>query len=200
MNLAPMRRLLATLFLWLALWAPAAQAQELQPLPVSGGMSWNVIFHEAAPEGHRTLGATRFSGRLAVRLSENAYLGFSVGSWAREGRYIAPQIPVDVIASRSEAALHSVYAQVYGRAFGLCPFLRGGIGLARTETFLPAGGMIDRLAHWRGQLGVGTGLEVHLGGNMYLSPSVDFGAILGVDHEAGELRRALSVGIGLILR
>ncbi len=47
---------------------------------------------------------------------------------------------------------------------------------------------------------VGTGLEAHLGGNMYLSPSVDFGAILGADHKAGELRRALSVGIGLILR
>jgi hypothetical protein len=72
--------------------------------------------------------------------------------------------------------------------------------MARTSVLLPSGGVINLTEKWRPAATVGLGMDCRLDGHLYLTPSIDYTAVLGTDSDTPELRHALAVGIGLTIR
>src|SRR3954470_162088 len=165
-----------------------AQAPVEQPLPVAGTLIYNLLF-QSRPTGSQggSLGA-RFAGRFAVRTAPRTFIGFGVGSWAQAqtGQCAAPVECGTFADYWSEAIVSQVYAQhsPFPRSPG---WIRLGVGLAKTSTLVPSGGVIGLSNQWRAALSGGVGVDVRVGHHLFLTPSIDYTELAGVPPGGYEL-------------
>jgi hypothetical protein len=171
------------------------------PLPVAGTLIYNLLFLSRPFGSHRDSFGARFGGRFAVRIAPRTYVGFAVGSWAQAqtGQCAAPVMCGTFADYWSEAIVHQVYAQ--HSPFPQFPgWLRLGVGLAKTSTLIPSGGVIGLSKQWRAAVSGGVGVDVRVGSHLFLTPSIDYTQLRGVLSGDDELRHALAIGFGVTFR
>ena len=197
-----MSRLLAAAAIFLVGSAGPMRAQERSAArrsPVAGSMVYHALLydHPYGDERSRSWGA-RFAGRLALRLHDQAYVGFAVGSW-QDAWGECGAGSVCALGLERSAVASQLYVQVY--PINAAPlFIRTGGGMGQTHTLLPAQSYIYAADHIRLLWSVGVGLDWPLGRQLHFTPSVDYHVMPAVPRASPELRSAVAIGLGLSLR
>lgn len=181
--------------------AMAQSPSSERPLPFAGTLIYNLLFLSRPPDLHGGGFGARFGGRFAVRVGQRTYVGVGVGSWAQAptGRCAAPVECGTFVDYWSEAIVHQVYAQ-YRVSSRLPGWARLGAGVARTSTLVPGGGVIALADRWRAVVTAGVGADWRLRSHLFLTPSIDYTVLPGVERSGHELRHALALGIGVTIR
>jgi hypothetical protein len=194
-------RVTSILVIWAASRAMAQDASSERPLPVAGTLIYNVLFLSRPADYHGGGIGARFAGRFAVRVRERTYVGIGVGSWAQAptGQCAAPVDCGTFADYWSEAVVHQLYAQ-HTPSSRFPGWARVGVGLAKTTTLVPGGGVIGLSDRWRAAVTAGLGGDWRLERHLFLTPSIDYTALPGVDPRGPELRYGLALGIGVTIR
>jgi hypothetical protein len=194
--------------LGLALGASSAQAQGTSaPLPITATLLFNALLYETPVglEGGPLL-TGRFAGRVGVRITPRSFAGFAVGSW-QLGDAHCVRAGCDggresFVTVNREAVVLQLYGQVYPTR-RLPLFVRAGAGIGHTYTLKPDGAfglyMVGRTNQYL-VASLGGGLDLRLARHLYLTPSLDYTTMLGVEATSDDLRSALAMGVGLTVR
>jgi len=175
-------------------------AASAQDLGVQGTAAFNAIWTGTATRSDGfTLGEHRFSGRIAVRVGPELFVGASVGSLQSFVGITLDGTPLPNTTDAEQAAvLGSAYVQWYPLR-RTSAFVRGGAGYAHTTTSYPSGSFIYMDSHVRATATVGLGLDVPLHDHLAATVSLDYTRLLG--GEIGrELKASLLAGMGLTIR
>jgi hypothetical protein len=124
-----------------------------------------------------------------------------VGSWAQAqtGRCAAPVECGTFADYWSEAIVYQVYAQ-HTVSVWFPGWVRLGTGIANTSTLVPDGGVIDVSDRWRAAVSGGVGADVRIDSHLFVTPSIDYTVLAGVERRGQELRHALALGVGVTIR
>jgi hypothetical protein len=186
---------------WASSQAVAQSPLPERPLPVAGTLLYNLLFmSHPQDENGGGIGA-RFGGRFALRVRARTYVGLGVGSWlqAQTGECSLPFQCGTVADYWSEAIAYQVYAQ-HTPAARFPGWLRFGVGIANTSTLVPGGGVISVSDRWRAIVSGGAGVDLRVGGHLFVTPSLDYTQLVGVERRGQELRHALALGFGMTIR
>jgi hypothetical protein len=175
-----------------------ASAQDIGKLPVSIVVDWSFVRYDRPVGTAGSQTGTRFGGGALVAIGHSWFIGLRATSWVRS---IEESPGSDqILASRAEADLYHLLLErivPVGR-FGIV--LRGGAGLAHSESLTGSGVSIQRFSRWRSTVLAGAGLDIKLQDHLYLTPGLSYTAILSSDPTHRELRHGFSVGLALTLR
>jgi hypothetical protein len=180
---------------------PAQSPGGDRDLPVAGSLLYNVLFLSHPPGLERTGANGRFAGRFAIRAGQGTYVGVGVGSWAQASldSCLEPFECGTFADHWSEAVVYQAYVQhIPTRA--VPAWLRVGVGVANTWTLLPEGSVIGAAERWRAALTAGAGADVRIRGHVFVTTSIDYTHLSGVDARGAELRHGLALGIGATIR
>ena len=186
--------------------------QNKVPLPVAGTMNFNAVYSRTPARLNgwhsptRFMG-TRFGGRLSIPVASDLYVGLAVNSWeADDVSWLVCVTGGDCerwLVFRGEVFATALSAQKY-----LGPvFLRVGAGPVRSDRYRPSDSLdvhrttlVRAYSDWRTGVTVGSGFDLAVATNIYVSPSIDAYYLPWVPSAARELRWAVLVGAGLTIR
>lgn len=192
--------LVAALLLACVRSVAAQDAAAPRRAPIAGSMVYHLLLY-GAPYGQDDYDSwgMRFAGRLALRLHDQLYAGFAIGSWHDGQGSRIEESGYSMLTLDRSAVASQVYVQAYPvERWPL--FLRLGGGMGQTWTLEPNGSFMRATDHVRALWSGGVGIDFSVGRQLHITPSVDYHVMPAVSRKSAELRSALAVGVGLTLR
>ena len=196
----PLRLVIVAALLLVCVRSAPAQDAAARRAPIAGSMVYHLLVYGApyGRDGSDSWGM-RFAGRLAVRLHDQLYAGFAVGSWHDSWGFESDESAYTIRMLDRSAVASQLYLQAYPvEAWPL--FLRLGGGMGQTSTLEPSGAFMRATDEVRLLWSAGVGVDLSIGRQLHITPSVDYHAMPNVSRASPELRSALAVGVGLTLR